>query len=151
MAELAGLSIAANVAQFVVLGLQSAQYIYKAYNLTDDFIRERAELDTVSRSIGGSIDIVKALPEVKHNRELTDIINLSKTLALELEAKLARLKACGAKGGRRARMELAMRSLWAKSDIKHLHDRLIRLRDQVSYHLVLLSRYASQHPSSFGH
>lgn len=141
MAELAGLSIAANVAQFVVLGLQSAQYIYKAYKQTEDFINQRQELDAVSRGIGGSIDLITAIPDVtQSNKDLDDVLRLAKGLAHELEVMFARLRGYAGKGGRVARVELAVRSLWTKGEVKDLQERLLKLRDQISYHLILLSR-----------
>lgn len=60
MAELAGLSVAANVAQFAILGLNSVQYLYRAYNETDHFLKERDELDTIARNVRHSAATIES-------------------------------------------------------------------------------------------
>ena len=139
MAELAGLSIAANVAQFVVYGLQGAEYLYKAYNQTDDFVREHSELDAIARNIHTSARSIESAPEIRGDQELGEVLAQAKALGNDLAVKFDKLKRYMTRGGRRAKAALAFQALWVKSDIERLHKRLVHLRDQMSHHLIRLS------------
>lgn len=141
MAELAGLSIAANVAQFVVLGFKGVQYLYEAYSQTDTFVSQHAELDAVTRSIHHCALEAQSSFDVQEGPELAEILEQMHHLSRTLDEKLSELRKCVARGGRRARFELAIRALWTRSDIDQLRNRLVALRDQVSHLMVLLSRY----------
>ena len=146
MAELAGLSAAANVAQFVVYGIQSAQYLYQAYRQTDDFVKDHSALATLARSIHTSvsdIEDVSGLSEIKIDQELGKILRCTDSLAKDLIEKFEKLEKCLARGDRWARIELAARALWSKSDIEQLLGRLTKLRDEVSHRLVVLSRFVA--------
>lgn len=138
MAELAGLSVAANVAQFAVLGLQTVQYLYRAYNKTDGFLQERDDLDTVARSVRSSAEAIKNAPD-GIDQELKELVVRAGGAARELEEELRKLQHCAARDGRRAKFEFAWRAFRSRSDIEHLQNRLLPLRDQVTYQLVVKS------------
>lgn len=138
MEALAGLSVAANVAQFIGYGLQSAKYLYKAYNQTDDFIRERSEMRAIVESVRSSGEALKAIPEVKGNQELGEILEQAKLLADEL---VRRVNAVDRRASRPlGKAQLALHALRVKSDFAQLLNRLVALRDQVTASLVILSR-----------
>jgi hypothetical protein len=115
MEALAGLSVAANVAQFVVYGLQSAKYLYKAYNQTSDFIRERSEVSAIIKSIHSSGDFLKAIPEVKGDPELGEILGQAKLLADEIVSRFEAVDRRASKPLGKARV--AFHALRAKSDL----------------------------------
>lgn len=138
MEALAGLSAAANVAQFVVYGLQSAKYLYKAYNQTSDFVHERSELSAITDTIRSSRDALKAIPEVKGDQELGKALEQAKLLADELAGKFEALSRRASRPLGEA--QVASHELRVKSDIERLLERLLALRDQVTASLVILSR-----------
>jgi hypothetical protein len=137
----AGLSLAANLAQFVALGLRSAQYLYKAYNGSEDFANEQAEVDVIVRNVRNSARTIGASLEPGTDRDLMELVDQTGHIARELEDVLEKLKLRASKGGRRARLELACHAFWYKSDIKNLQTRLIKMRDQVAYQLMVKSQW----------
>lgn len=138
MEALAGLSVAVNVAQFVVYGLQSAQYLYKAYNQTSEFLDERSELSDITNGVRASGDTIKSIPEVKGDSELVKMIDQAGKLADNLVRKLEALDR--RMSGRLAKARVAFHALRVKSDIEQLLKRLVALRDQITSHLIILSR-----------
>lgn len=139
MAELAALGVAANVAQFVVMGLKSADYLYRAYKDSRDFAQERAELEAIMSSVKSSASSIEAPPDAANGKELSALVLQSKEIAEELDEKLQKLRRTMTSSGRLARCEHALRALWTKSNIEQLQRRLIELRDQISHHLLVLS------------
>lgn len=143
MAELAALSIAANVAQFAVYGLQSAHFLYNAYQQTDDFRQARARMEDLARNMQTSLTSIHAATDVKVEPELEKSLKQAEELAQTLRTKFDDLDKCLAKGGWRGRLQLAVQSLWSKSDLAQLSQRLISLRDELGYQLIVLSQYVA--------
>lgn len=114
MAELAGLSVAANVAQFVVCGIQGAQFLYRAYRRTDDFKNERSELESLARSMRTSVASLTAASDadIKSDRELMDILDKSTSLAQILAIRMEDLQKHVERDGRLDKVKLAVKSLW---------------------------------------
>lgn len=145
MAELAGLSVAANVAQFVVYGIQGAQILYKTYRQTEDFTQEQSELASLARSMKTSVISlnvtlsVQVDPDLKRMREQAE--SLASTLTTKFD-KFAELQKGVERGSRRARIQLAVQSLWSRGDIDRLLERLTTLRNGISGHLIEMTRYA---------
>lgn len=143
MAEVASLSFAANVTQFVLLGMRAGNYLYAAYNDTEEFKSER----------GSSRDMIEAeqlmVKELQNrprlNTEATDpllkILSRADDIADELLKKLRKLEEYAQKDAWYSRAVFAARSLFSKRDIEMLLRRLDSLGQQVSRHLVFLSEY----------
>ena len=138
MAELAGLSVAANVAQFAVLGLQTVQYLYRAYKKTGDFLQERDDLETIVRNVRSSAEAIENSPGGL-GQELQKLVDQTGCVARELEAKLRELQNCGTSDRRRAKFGFAWRAFQTRSDIEYLQNRLLPLRDEVAHQLVVKS------------
>jgi hypothetical protein len=140
MEAIAGLSLAANVAQFVVYGFRGARYLYKAYDRTADFVREQSELSVITESIQTSGDVVRDIPEAAVDAELSKILDQARLLADELLQQFEKLQRRASQPLAKAR--IAVHSLRVKSDVERLLKRLTALRDQVTARLIILARYS---------
>jgi hypothetical protein len=146
MAELAGLSVAANVAQFVVYGIQGAQILCRAYRNTDDFIQEQSEMASLVRIVRTSVTSLDASSGVRIDADLASIRDQAQSLASTLTAKFdkfAKLQEQVERGSHLTRLQIAIQSLWAKGDVERLLKRLMTLRDGISHSLVDMTRYVS--------
>ena len=144
MAEaLAGLGVAANIAQFVATGISGLNLLYKFYHSGSGLIEEQEELDTLSRDIQYCSHILKEAAEFGKwkSQGLEQLLKESNSVAGELQDQLEKLKDGARKGNCFHRLKRAVRAIFKKGEIKRLADRLIRLRDQISSHLLVLSRY----------
>lgn len=154
MAELAGLSVAANVAQFVVLGMKAANYLYTAYNDTEDFKSERGSIRSMIEAVQLIVQELQKRPPLntKATDPLVKILNRADDIADDLLKKLRKLEEYAKRDAWYSRATFAARSLFSKPDIEMLLKRLDSLGQHVSHHLVFLSEYvvsgASHNPSN---
>lgn len=144
MAELAGLSVAANVAQLVAYGIQGAQILCRAYQNADDFVREQSEIASLVRSVRTSVTSLDASSGVRVDADLASIRDQAQSLASALTVKFdkfAKMQEQVERGSHLARLQIAIQSLWAKGDVERLLKRLMTLRDGISHSLVDMTRY----------
>jgi hypothetical protein len=140
MAEaIAGLSLAANIAQFATIGLDLArktkELIHSASGLLkedEELIKVVTNLKTVSQRIPVNLATSQAIP-----KDLQELASTSEGLSDQLLQLLKKLQVRpGSKGRKRESFGRALSAAWYRSEIKELETRLYRVRDEISFHLI---------------
>lgn len=141
MAELAALSVAANVAQFACYGLQCANYLHKAYKQTEDFKQDRERIDTVAEHLETTLSqLEQGIKAADDDKQLAKLVELSIKIVERLTAKQEKLKKAGEKDDWLHRALLSVEALRSRGDIERLLEQLVKLRDEITHHLVVLSQ-----------
>lgn len=136
MAELVALGVAANVAQFACFGLQTANYLYKAYNDTGDFKDDRERIDAVANHLDTAVSqLLKHSASSTCNKDLAELVNVSVKIGKKLTAKREKLAAAD-KTTWLSKAVFSARALWSKTEIERLLNQLTSLRDQITHHLI---------------
>ncbi|KAI9147599.1 hypothetical protein HJFPF1_12628 [Paramyrothecium foliicola] len=140
MAEaLAGLSIAANVAQFVTLGLKGAAFIREVYASSDGVIAEQQELQAISEGVHSSCERLRKDASIVSDSSLETLLQKATSLSRDLKHELTKLQRLAADQSYLGKIKLLVRATRKKGTIELLQRRLAKVRDQATFHLVSLS------------
>lgn len=139
MAELAGLSVAANVAQFLVIGLKAANYLYEAYNDTEEFKARTTISNELSNDLRLSLQQLSADKDINQIDSLKKLLGSSLRIAKKLSDELKDLEKYSRQKDWIFRLRFSIKAFLSKGDIERLQGQLEGIRDQVSHHLVSLT------------
>ncbi|KAJ5005429.1 hypothetical protein K4K48_007180 [Colletotrichum sp. SAR 10_66] len=161
MEALAAVSLAGNVAQFLEFGLKAVATTHELLRNPDGTLQENIDLQNIAQSTKsgfadklrelqlGAIaaEVVCSLDKVEEDKKGRD--EFLSSLELPLPASRAAENAIlGILDGLKAsttrreglylKITIVSKTLWKRSELKELHERLNALRSQVSAHLVVL-------------
>lgn len=138
MEAVAGIALAGN-------GLQFASFAYKLVRTGgaikrshDGSLKEDNELGVVISNLNVHIQRLHATPDP----ELQPLIVECKSVALELKTTLQKVRN---KPGKKvwSSYAQALRRIWSESKLKDTECRVVRLRDQIEFHMRNIDRYVT--------
>lgn len=139
MAELAALGVAANIAQFVTLGLQGAVLVWKVYESADGLLDDQKDLLLISQDVQERCRLLQAEPPGHIDASLKKLLQSARKLATDLEAELNKLKR-ESDAGPVLKVRQILRALRRKSKIEDIQRRLLILRDHIILSLLTTTR-----------
>lgn len=137
MAELAGLAVAANVMQFVELGVKIVTQFNKLYAAARNGIDAVPDTRAITMDLSLCLNRLEKDSIAEPTDEDSSLLQLSQScrkIAYELQTKLEAIAPAGK--GKREAAQNAVRALWTENDIKDLENRLDGYRNQITMHLV---------------
>lgn len=141
MAEaLAALGAAASIAQFAVMGLKGAKFVLQSYKSADGLVKEMKDMQSIVQDIKSNYTSLLAQPTEELDDNLRSILETSKKLAKDLAIELDRIRKVSEKKQHLARARHALRVLWKKSEIEDTQRRLVTMRSEVQFALVVALR-----------
>ena len=149
MDPFSALSVAANIVQFVVYGVNIVSKGNQLYKSTDGTLIENAELEEatvrlqgLSRAFQESLD--QSVPEnsnAENDQSLRKICDECKAVSHELVGKLEKLKVPNGHPYKKWKsFRQALKSVWSKERIDELAQRLTNLRLELDSHVLLSLR-----------
>lgn len=140
MAEaLASLGVAANMAQFVTLGLKGAVFLWGVYNSSDGLVKTQKEIREISHSVQASLKALKNESTLDCNRNIKAMLEMSIALNLELDNEFTKLQRLADGFSLFGKAKLLVRATWKRSAIEDITSRLEKLRSGIVFELVTLS------------
>jgi len=143
---IAGFNLAANIAQFAVIGLDLARKTKELLNSASGLLKEHEELrkvmtdlNALTKQIPANLAASSVIP--KGLRELRDTCENLYGQLFQLLKKLEVQP--GTKGRKRESFRKAAQAAWSKGKIKELETRLCRVRDEIPFHLIVTLRYVA--------
>lgn len=144
MAEaVAALSLAANIAQFAGIGLDFTRKTRELMTSTSGLLKEHEEISKVMTDLsivtaGMSSHTASSDAAAKALRDLVDTCS---DLHGQLFRVFQRLEVQpGMKSRKRDSLRKASQAMWNKREIKDLETRLLKIRDEISFHLIAILR-----------
>lgn len=140
MAEaLAGLGVAASIAQFAALGLKGATLAWKCYESADGLLKDQEDLVKISQDLQERCRLLQAEPPGEIDSSLAKLLITARELAIDLEAELMKLKRASDAGPLLKVLQI-LRVFRRQSKIGDIQRRLFRLRDQILLSLLAITR-----------
>lgn len=154
MAEIAGLSLAANIIQMVEFGAQFTMMAYRIYESGNDAIENLNSIQVLSRNL---IDVTQRLETTSSHASASQadeaLVLLSHECKETSEKLLGKLERVGLpKSGKikkRDALRTAFKAQWNKSEIDALEKRLDSFRNQLTLHVVEILRSVEKLGSFF--
>lgn len=145
MAEaIAALSLAANIAQFVVIGVDLTQKTKEILHSTSGLLKEDEELAKIVtdlRSVANQMP-TKLAASNAISKPLRDLAADCEDLSIQLLGVLRKFEIqAEPKPRKRESLRRVARSLWERNEIKILESRLSRIREEISFHLTAILWY----------
>lgn len=141
MAEsLAALGVAANIAQFIELGIKAVSVITQVYQSSDGLTSDNREFALVANDLKQHLPTILGDVAVPSDPQLKNLLSDCIEIATALEGEIKSITA--PEGGARSlsKLLLSARAFTKRSRIEELHQRMLRMRDQVSFRLDALLR-----------
>ncbi|KFA55361.1 hypothetical protein S40293_05685 [Stachybotrys chartarum IBT 40293] len=136
---LAGLSIAANVAQFVALGIGAAIFLKDVYDSGHGLIQEHQELQRIATSIKQSFATLERDATSAVTSSLQPLLKDAVTMSRGMDLEFSKLQELALQRNFLGKSKLLFRAARKRKRIEDLHIRLIRMRDQVTAQLVSMT------------
>ena len=139
MAEaLAGLGVAANVAQFVGAGLKVAAFLHEVYTSSTGLTKHHNELQLLSVNFQTASKRLKDIQSSPASRdgELQQLVEKCLEVSTELSQSLASLTRDSSRSDRTQKVRLMVKAVWMKGKIEELSSRLDQMTRAVAFQLM---------------
>jgi hypothetical protein len=145
MAEsLAVIGLASNILQFIETGAKLVSNFAEIHNSVSGQLSENLELEDAISDVEWAYQKLTASQDVAALRSdpLMKLVDPCLALAGDLKSTLTTLKLNRDKYRGIRSFVLAVTNFHKQAEIKEIQERVFRLRDQISAHLIVLLRYA---------
>lgn len=134
MEPISALGLAANVFQFINIGLGIASESRKIYRSSNGNSTQNEELALIADDLHKLI--AQCSTKIVNDQDLQRLLDSCKETAKELLSVLQPLKVRNGPNRKWASIKVAFLSVWEKEKISDMRDRLGYLRDQANFHLM---------------
>ena len=142
MAEaIAGLSLAANVAQFVIAGVSVARFLHDVYQSSSGLTKHHEQLLLVAKNFKEASGNISKQGNVAWDSDLARLMRECREVAKELSDDLESLKRRSSKSDRSQKVWMTVRAVWKRGRIEELSERLEKLTKPVALQLLRKAQY----------
>lgn len=141
MAEaLAIVGLAGNIIQFIDFGIKLVSKSVELYHAADGTLKENVSLEAVAIDIKLLIERLSGGSTVGANAatlRLMELAKIAQNIADELVANLKALQLPASTSKRWRSFQTSLYSIWKGRNIREIEDRLWKIRNQISFHLLV--------------
>ncbi|KAI9707887.1 MAG: hypothetical protein M1820_004493 [Bogoriella megaspora] len=146
MAEIAALSLAANIVQFVGFGASFISKVWSIYRNSRDSLEELSDLETMAEYLKLNLADMNATGvegQTDSQRSFHQLAKQCIALANEMTDGLRKI-GISSKNRKRDALKAAVRLVWKEDEIHSQQQRLESIKQQLSLHILVLLREQSQ-------